>query len=147
MREAVATTIKFVELLTTIEKNYKALFDEVGKIDKETSDLLHDLEFDNFCGRDGYKKAKTIKGIRMHRRELKNAMELAAPLREYCKLHSKLKFDLQNILVQMSQIAKDQSERVYIPRVRTDLKIANHHFVSGEQLLELPPATIEVAAI
>jgi hypothetical protein len=133
MREAVEIATKFLELLTTIEKSYDTLYAEVGKIDKETSDLLHDLEFDIFCGREGYKKAKRIKEIRMRRRELKNTMELVNPLREYSKIHSKIKIDLYKVITQMGTIAKDQSERVYVPRVRNDLKIANQHFSTGEQ--------------
>jgi hypothetical protein len=137
MREAIEITEKFLELLTTIDKNYDVLYDEVGRIDRETQDLLHDLEFDTFCGREGYKKAKRIKEIRQRRRELKDTMELVYPLKDYFKNHGKLKIDMHKLTVQMKTVARDQTTRIYIPRVRGDLKIANQHFPStGEQLAQ-----------
>jgi len=132
MREAVEISTKFLELLTTIDKTYDALFEEVGKIDKETQDLLHDLEFGTFCGRDGYKKAKRIKEIRMRRRALKNTMELVYPMKECFKNHANLKKELKRTVDRMRSISNEQSSRTYIPRVCTELKTAYKHYTPDE---------------
>lgn len=135
MREAVETTVKFLELLTTLDKNYDMLYDEVGKIDRETQDLLHDLEFGTFCGREGYKKAKRIKDIRQRRRDLKNMMEVLYPMKDFFKNHGKLKMDMHKMVNQMRMISKDQTQRVYIPRVCNDLKTANQHFPTQSEIV------------
>lgn len=134
VNQAVETVQNFLDLLTTIDKNYDALYEEVGKADKEQQDLLHDIEFTTFCGRDGYKKAKEIQALRIRRRELKNTMELIGPIRDYMRNHQKTKLDLHKIVQQMRLIKRDQNERVYIPRVRNDLKIANQHFAPNQSV-------------
>jgi hypothetical protein len=130
--KAIETVQNFLELLTTIDKTYDALYDEVGKADREQQDLLHDIEFSTFCGRDGFKKAKDIQALRIRRREVKNTMEIIGPLREYLRNHQKTKIDLHRIVQQMQLIKRDQGERIYIPRVRNDLKIANQHFAPNQ---------------
>ena len=132
INQAIETVQNFLDLLSTIDKTYGALYDEVGKADREQQDLLHDIEFSTFCGRDGFKKAKEIQALRIRRREAKNTMEIIGPLREYQRNHQKTKIDLHKVVQQMKLCKRDQGERVYVPRVRTDLKIANQHFAPDQ---------------
>ena len=46
--------------------------------------------------------------------------------------HQKTKIDLHKVVQQMKFYKRDQGERFYVPRVRTDLKIANQHFAPDQ---------------
>ena len=122
-------TIKaFVSAMDQIEKQYGELFDRVGALDKETSDMLHDFEFDHFYRTEGHRKARRLQTIRQERRAAKNKMELLYPIREFVRSHQKLKVDLHKVVTAIKKVQEDQKNRVYIPRVCTDMAIANKHF-------------------
>lgn len=118
----------FVAVMENAEKLFKQLYDRVGELDQETSDMLHDLEFDTFYRTGGHRKARRIKEIRQERRAAKNTMEIIYPLKEFARANRNLRNSVKRMISDMEKIAKDQNSRVYAPRVLDDINIANKHF-------------------
>lgn len=118
----------FVTLLENAEKMYKQLYDRVGELDKETSDMLHDLEFDKFYRTEGHRKARHMQAIRQERRAAKNTIELLAPLRDFARNNRNLRSSVKRVLNEIEKAANAQETRVYIPRVLDTITINNRHF-------------------
>lgn len=62
--------------LTTLKGNKAWLIDMESEVDKEISDIMHFIEFNNFSASEGYKLCKAIKDLRLRRRRIKNELEL-----------------------------------------------------------------------
>lgn len=120
----------FVDIMDNVELIYNDLFERVGELDRETSDMLHDFEFDKFYRTEGHRKARKLKEIRQERRTAKNTMELLYPLKEYVKYNRKIKGDIKKVLEQIDRADKAQNTRVYAPRAMSNIGIAQKHFES-----------------
>ena len=118
----------FINTLDNAEKAFKELYDRVGELDRETSDMLHDFEFDKFYRTEGHRKARHLKAIRQERRAAKNTMELLYPLKEFARNNRALKNNVKRILGEIEKVAAEQESRVYIPRVLDNIAITNQHF-------------------
>lgn len=64
------------EKFSTLQNNIEYLSQEQSKVDREISDILHYIEFNKFSACDGYKICKSLKELRLHRRSIKNEIEM-----------------------------------------------------------------------
>lgn len=121
----VESTEMFLNLLNYIDDNWDKIYDEIGKADQETSDFLHELELIDLDDDKGSRIARTIKEIRIRRRELKDQQELIRHLKTFLENNKSLKMSLFKVLQQMKKTIEYQETRYYSPRVRIDLECAN----------------------
>jgi L-ribulose-5-phosphate 3-epimerase UlaE len=114
----------FLELLNWIDNDWAVIFDQIGNADKETQDLLHEIELSHFNAFEGFKLSKEIQNVRQWRRQLKNLQEVLEPFNDFCNANKNLRVNLFKVMNQMVKRQENQEHKTYTPRVRTDLKIA-----------------------
>lgn len=99
--------------LTTLKGNKDWLLDMESEVDKEISDIMHFIEFNNFSASDGYKLCKAIKDLRLRRRKIKNELELI----NIINVHT-----LNNVaLGKTNKAITGLDNKKYAPRVLQDL--------------------------
>lgn len=102
---------------------YKGNREELDKLEGETQDLLHLIEFNNLNASEGFKVYKELQKVRRRRRELKNQNELIEPL--YKTLQSMKNKNLKSLndgIGDVRRIIERQSNRKYSCRIRKDLQ-------------------------
>ena len=114
----------FLDLLNHIENNWDSIYDGIGQADRETQDILHEMELTSFNASEGYALAKKLQEVRQRRRRLKNEKEALKDIKEFYEHHKQLKIDLFKVLTKKKQTLETQANRKYMPRVRDDLKLA-----------------------
>jgi 5-bromo-4-chloroindolyl phosphate hydrolysis protein len=122
--DAISTTRNFLETLNTIEQDWGAWYEEVHKCDQETQDLLHEIELTKFEIQRGYKLSKQLQEVRQRRRDLKNTMEVMRTLKDFLDSNKQMKINLYKILASMEKMKEHQAQRIYTPRVRMDITLA-----------------------
>lgn len=133
VQEARETIRKFGELLFDIPEIYQEHYDTVGRCDRLTVDITHDIEFTDFNMKEGYKKAKALKNVKIERRQTKELMEFISVLKTFSEKHQDAIADLKDVISQFDTIIEEQKKRVYIPRENKQIESAGQHF---EQELE-----------
>ena len=99
--------------LTTLKGNNAWLIDMESEVDKEISDIMHFIEFNNFSASEGYKLCKAIKDLRLRRRRIKNELELI----NIVNMHT-----LNNVaLGHTNKAITGLDKKQYTPRVLQDL--------------------------
>lgn len=99
--------------LTTLKGNKAWLIDMESEVDKEISDIMHFIEFNNFSASEGYKLCKAIKDLRLRRRKIKNELELI----NIVNMHT-----LNNVaLGHTNKAITGLDKKQYIPRVLQEL--------------------------
>lgn len=125
----------FIKVLLAIPGRYQQLYEQVGSYDRETSDCLHDIEFDHFYRTGGHRKARYLQKIRKERRRAKEEMEQLCPIKDVIKKGSESEHFIQEIreaLTKVNEVVELQKNRTYRPRVRDDLNIVGQHFDTSE---------------
>jgi len=141
--EAVTTLLKIWDDVKEIFEHNKVT---IRKMDQETQDLLHEIEFGNLSAAQRMRVFNELREIRQERRRLKNENEALEPLYNILahKSFSQLKIDLHKAQGAISRIIETQAARSYKPRVRTDLTICtvksnssiDEHNADVEELLK-----------
>ncbi|WP_407310548.1 hypothetical protein [Desulfosporosinus sp. SB140] len=124
MAEAISTTKNFLDSLNTIEKEWGNWVDDLKSCEMETQDLLHEIELTKFDVFRGYKLAKQLQEIRQRRRNLKDTMEIMRNLKDFLDNNKQLKINLFKTLTTMEKAEENQGQRMYHPRVRMDITLA-----------------------
>ena len=114
----------FVDTINCVEDEWNSVYDEIGKLDLEISDLLHEIELTDFNEVEGFQIAKEIQKIRKRRRYLKNYQEIIKYLKEFIDKNPSIKIPLFKVHTSIKKTFQYQTNRVYIPRVRNDLKLS-----------------------
>src|SRR5699024_8282711 len=97
--------------------------EELDKLEGETQDLLHLIEFNNLNASEGFKVYKELQKVRRRRMELKNKNELIKPI--YKKLQSMKDKNLKifnDCMGDVRRIIERQSNRKYCCRIRKELQ-------------------------
>lgn len=68
------TTSDVVQYLKSLNERQSSLSDRLNKLDRETQDVLHYIEFTNLNAFQGYKIYKLLQDIRQERRETKDEL-------------------------------------------------------------------------
>lgn len=63
-------------VFSTLQGNKDWLLEQESNLDKQISDILHWIEFNDFSACDGYKLCKALKDLRLQRRNVKNELEV-----------------------------------------------------------------------
>ncbi|MHB1651405.1 MAG: hypothetical protein ACYCVD_02875 [Desulfitobacteriaceae bacterium] len=124
MTEAIAFTRNFLELLNTIERDWGNWIDDLKQCEQEIQDLLHEIEFTKFDVFRGYKLCKQLQEVRQRRRKLKETMEVVRHLKDFLDANKQLKISLFKVLTGMEKTEERQEQRMYTPRIRTDISLA-----------------------
>lgn len=124
MPEAILATRNFLESLNIIEKEWGTWVDGLNICELEIQDLLHEIELTKFDVQRGYRLCKQLQEVRQRRRELKNTMEVLRALKDFLDTNKQLKISLFKTLSAMEKTEEHQDHRMYTPRVRTDIKLA-----------------------
>ena len=104
--------------------NYKNHYDDVNKYDKETQDILHQLELGSYKERSKF--ATALSKTRKERRKSKNFVDINKALVEYLTTPEfiKVQRQLEQLLgICRKQEAHVENQRAYRARVRNDLTI------------------------
>ena len=117
-QETIDTTRKFNVLLSNARDYYKELYDTVGRCDRETSDIVHDIEFSTFNAKEGNIKARTLKKIRRERRAAKDEMEYVAKFKKLAETYKTLVKDLEVLCSELEDVKDMQAKRTYTPKER-----------------------------
>ncbi|WP_041272396.1 hypothetical protein [Desulfitobacterium hafniense] len=124
MAEEISATKHFLETLNTIEGEWGSWVDELNMIEQETQDLLHEIELTKFDVQRGYRLCKELRETRQRRRKLKEKMEILKTLKEFTESNKQLKISLYKALNTMQRTEEHQGQRMYTPRIRTDITLA-----------------------
>lgn len=118
-QELIDITKKFGYIISNATERYKELYDIVGRCDRETSDIVHDIEFSTFGSKEGNEKAKMLKRVRKERRAAKDEMEFIIKLKKLAEIYKNLGKEVANISKGLEEIRDNQKSRVYTPREKT----------------------------
>lgn len=121
--ETITTVRTFFELLNRIEKEWPDWWDDVKKDEGEIQDILHEIEFTKFDACRGYQLSKQIQEARQRRRYMKEQLEALKPLKDFLDNNKQLKISLFKVLSSMEKTVEHQRNRMYTPRVRTDMEL------------------------
>lgn len=120
-KEHISTLVK---TLADIKRTYEYNSSLIETKDKETQDLLHEIELSKFDYRRGNKLVRTLKAVRQDRRRAMDENAALKPLYEY--FEGKLIYkDLQRLQQDISKEISKLGSRTYTPRVRDDLTITS----------------------
>jgi hypothetical protein len=113
----------FLKAVTDLDQYWSDIYNEIGKADSETQDLLHEAELSKMNASEGFTLAAKLQEVRQRRRRNKNEQEALKPLKEWSDKHKQTAIDLYKVLTAMQRVLETQQARQYHPRIRTDLKI------------------------
>lgn len=117
----------FKSLIGNIAKVESVLKAEETKFNNEQQDLLHEIELSELNAAELIKIASRLRKLRKERRKVKDKLEYIRTLRTFTDKYNnnfKTYVDIANIKKQLEILDKEQSTRIYRPRVLDDLKIA-----------------------
>lgn len=100
---------------------------EEVRLNNEQQDLLHEIELSNLNAVELTQIAKRLRKLRKDRRLVKDKLEYVRTLRMFTdKYNNNLKtyVDITNVKKQLEILEKEQSTRIYKPRVLKDLKVS-----------------------
>ena len=103
------------EILDTYKRaseDCEKLVQELSHNDRETVDVLHFIEFEDFTSEVGYSAALKLKALRMARRKIKDELE---PLQVLTTMLDSQKLD--KIRQRIDAKVSKQEDRQYTPRV------------------------------
>lgn len=112
---------RFIKAIKQCQLDYNYHFQNVNTKDKETQDLLHELELCEYKNKG--KAATKLSKVRKERRVSKDIVENTEPIVKYINDHKKLINELSQLLGQVRKAEKSHYGRVYIARIRDDLTI------------------------
>lgn len=116
LQETIDITRKFSTLVNNSKDYYKELYEIVGKCDRETSDMVHDIEFSNFNAKEGNLKARTLRKIRRERRAAKDEMEYVIGFKKISDIYKNLSKELESLCAELKKVKENQSKRTYTPK-------------------------------
>jgi len=112
---------RFLIIMKQSQLDYNYNYENVNKKDKETQDLLHQLELGKYKDRD--KSATKLAKVRKERRIFKDIVENTEPINKYIEENKKIINGLTQLLGQVRKAEKSHEGRIYIPKIREDLTI------------------------
>ncbi|MGE4274094.1 MAG: hypothetical protein AB7E31_14730 [Desulfitobacterium sp.] len=114
----------FTELLNLVEKEWGNWHQGIRDCENEIQDLLHEVELTKFNAYQGYELCKKIQEVRHRRRILKDNIDMFRSIKELNDNNKNLKINLYKVIKAMEKVEEYQGQRVYHPRVRTDISLA-----------------------
>lgn len=103
-------------------REYERLREQEKRLDMETQDLLHLIEFTNLNASEGFKAYKDLQRVRNERRKVKDMLQQLQPLVSLVKQPKPNEKNINNCLTEVRKIVYQQNDRTYNMRVRKDLQ-------------------------
>jgi hypothetical protein len=101
----------------------KELVEELSRVDKMQSDVLHIIEFLNFNASEGFKFSKMLQVIRKARRKIKNRMEERDSMKALVQVYEQaFKGELEKSIKDTEKLIQIQNNRSYRLRELTELE-------------------------
>lgn len=101
-----------IKIIDKVNEEYENSKNELAKLDKMRSDILHLIENkDNFNAAEGYKYSKALQFICKERRIVKNKMEVLRSLRDKTKLNNNSIKDSANSCISILNKKKEISSK------------------------------------
>lgn len=120
----VETVVSFYDLLECVTKEWDELYETIRLIDQEIVDLQHEIELIDFDEKTGYELALKMKEAKIRRRKHKDYQEIIRPIKEDLVDKKRINIiPLYKAIEKMRKQMEYQSDRIYKPRVRTDIKL------------------------
>lgn len=117
-----------VYVLKEVIQSHDKVFQRIGSVEKEITDVEHFIENENFNIVQGYYYAKTLQKLRQERRQLKNEMETLKILNNNISKTINISH-FENLNKQIKEKDKKVQQlvknKVYVPRKLTDINKEN----------------------
>lgn len=117
----------FKALIGNIPKVESQLKSDEIRLNNEQQDLLHEIELSNLNAVKLTQIATRLRKLRKDRRKVKDKLEYIRTLRSFTDKYNnnfKTYVDIANVKKQLEILEKEQSTRIYKPRVLKDLKVS-----------------------
>lgn len=108
----------FLNYIGSIQKLYLLNSESVNQLDKETQDLLHDLELGDFDYKERAKIATKLRKVRKDRRYFKDLAEEQSPLNDWCIKNKDSINQLKNVLGAIRKQEQYHENRSYNRKVK-----------------------------
>lgn len=112
---------EFADAIRQAQADYTYYHERVGIKDKETQDLLHQIELEKPSERN--KTATKLANVRKERREAKDMVENTADIVEFLSQNKSFLNQLGQLLGKVKKAEKSHEGRSYRARIRDDLTI------------------------
>jgi len=116
------TLAQFLSFLRQCQKDFDYHYDRVNKKDKETQDLLHQIELGKTY-QDRAKALPVLHKVRKERRESKDTVKVTTYIADFVSENSKTIRELEKLLGEIRKVEKCLKNREYKARIRKDLTI------------------------
>ena len=107
----------FLRFVSEAETRLVSEREAVGRCDKATTDMLHQLELTPMSYHELAKWAKELKQVRLDRRKAKDAVETYEPIVKFAEENQGLKRKLPQVLGEVRRVENYHGCRTYKPRV------------------------------
>ncbi len=117
-----------IQIFNDVVKKYESNIEIIKQTEDSLTDVYHEIELGkNQDMYHGYLLYKTVKDLRMKRRQAKDENDLLRDMYEYIKSQpgQTFKSKIQSIQGNSVKVYEAQSHRTYTPRQRDDLTITN----------------------
>lgn len=114
--DAIETVRRFLTLVSDAQDTHKELYNAIGRCDRETSDVIHDIELSSFSAREGNIKARTLQKIRRERRQMKDEMDYINLFRNFVENNPNIVHNLEILYQGLLNTKAGHEKRIYTPK-------------------------------
>lgn len=107
---------RFLALVSDAKDRYKDLYNAVGICDRETSDIVHDIELSSFTAKEGSIKARTLQKVRRERRQMKDEMDYVVLFRNLADNNPDIISSLATLYQDLLNTKISHEKRTYTPK-------------------------------
>ena len=110
--------------LNSIYRRVKQAYEDVGRYNLETSDLLHLLELTEMTEEELLQTTRKLQDIQKKRRIAKDYQQMMVPMVELLDKHKPFLKELGKVNIEIKKIEDTLNNRTYTPRALTDIETA-----------------------
>lgn len=107
---------RFLTLVSDAKDTHRDLYNAVGRCDRETSDIVHDIELSSFTAKEGNIKARTLQKIRRERRQMKDEMDYVSLFRRLVEENPDIIHNLEVLYQGLLNTKMGHEKRTYTPK-------------------------------
>lgn len=118
----------FISIFNDVVRKYESNLEVIKQTEEELNDVYHEIELGKSQDMyHGYLLYKSVKDLRMKRRQAKDENDLLKDMYDYIKSQpgQSFKSKIQSIQGNSVKVYDAQNRRTYTPRQRNDLTITN----------------------
>jgi hypothetical protein len=107
-------------ILNSVPEIWRQTCEDMKYVDLETSDIMHELELEEFDKDKGDELAREIKKVRQRRRIVKEDQSAFSYLKDFCEKNGTFAKRLDEVVSLMEREIDFRSKRIYTPKIRKD---------------------------